>query len=64
MAHSKVATEGDLVLKQWKCVKVGNHNEIHRTIEEWQKDGWCLHTYQAIGTSGNPSHYLLFEKGE
>jgi hypothetical protein len=38
-------------------------------IEEQHKEGWRLHTYQAIGASGasaygNPTHYLLFEKKE
>ena len=37
--------------------------DIRKRIEEWQKNGWCLHTYQATGTSGNPSHFLLFERG-
>ena len=37
------------------------------TIEEYQKNGWHLHTYQAAGLSGGPirsfvNHYLLFEK--
>ena len=56
--------EGDVELKEWECVKVKKHEGIGKTVDEWQKKGWCLHTYQAIGTSGNPSHYLLFEKGE
>lgn len=44
-------------------MRVKKHEDISKTISKWQKKGWELHTYQAIGTSGNPSHYLLFEKG-
>jgi hypothetical protein len=51
-------------LKEWECVKVKKHEEISKTINKLQKEGWCLHTCQATGTSSNPSHYMLFEKGE
>ena len=51
-------------MKEYECVEAKHHKNIGKTIEEWQKKGWRLHTYQAIGTSGNPSHYLLFESGE
>jgi len=51
-------------LKEWECVKVEKHKDIGKTIDEWQKKDWCLHTYQAIGTAGNPYHYLLFERSE
>jgi len=55
-------------LKEWKCVLVGHHNDIGKTIEEWEKAGWRLHTYQATGTVGAASafvnHYLLFGRGE
>jgi len=55
-------------LKEYECVEVRNHNDIGRTIEQWQKKGWRLHTYQATGTVGMATafvnHYLLFEKGE
>jgi len=37
-------------------------------IEEFEKAGWRLHTYQATGDVGLASafvnHYLLFVKGE
>ena len=56
--------EGDVELKEWECVKVEKHKDIGKTIEEFQSNGWRLHAYQAIGTSFNPSHYLLFERGE
>ncbi len=37
--------QGDVELKEWKCVQVGHHKNIGKTIEEWQKNGWRLHTY-------------------
>jgi hypothetical protein len=53
--------------KIWECVQVGHHTDIGKTIEEYQKEGWRLHTYQAAGLSGNVmtsfvNHYLLFER--
>jgi hypothetical protein len=55
-------------LKEYECVEVKHHEDVGRTIKEWQKNGWRLHTYQATGTVGLASafvnHYLLFEKGE
>jgi hypothetical protein len=51
-------------LKEYQYVEVKDHEDVGKTIEQWQKNGWRFHTYQAIGTLGNPSHYLLFEKGE
>jgi hypothetical protein len=54
-------------LKEYECVQVGkrarDHKDIGKTIEEWQKKGWRLHTYQATGLSTAVNHYLLFEKG-
>jgi hypothetical protein len=46
------------------CVQVGHHKNVVQTIEEWQKTGWRLHTYQATGYGDYVKHYLLFEKGE
>jgi len=55
-------------LKEYECVEVKNHNDVGRTIKEWQKNGWRLHTYQATGNvapmTAFVNHYLLFEKGE
>jgi len=54
-------------LKEYECVQVGHHKDIGKTIEEWQKKGWRLHTYACAGPylAGGPvNHYLLFEKGE
>ena len=49
-------------LREWKCVQVGHHKRIAEVIEEHQEDGWCLHTYQAMGTPTIVNHYLLFER--
>jgi hypothetical protein len=38
---------GDSYLKEWECVQVSHHKNIGKTIEEWQKNGWQIHTYQA-----------------
>jgi hypothetical protein len=51
-------------LKEWECVEVGHHKNVGKTIEELQKKGWHLNTYQATGYSLEVKHYLLFEKGE
>jgi hypothetical protein len=55
-------------LKEWKCVQLDHHEDIGKTIEEWQREGWSLHTYQAAGMGSGPmsfriNHYLLFERG-
>jgi nitrogen fixation protein len=56
-------------LKEYECVEVKHHKDVGRTIKEWQKNGWRLHTYQTAGIGARPmsyivNHYLLFEKGE
>jgi len=50
-------------LKEWTCIEVGHHKNIPKTIEDMQKTGWRLHTYQATGQATLVSHYLLFERG-
>jgi len=48
-------------------VLVGNHKNVCEMIEEWQKNGWRLHTYSCAGNAAlalGTNHYLLFEKGE
>jgi hypothetical protein len=52
-------------LKEYECVEVDHHRNIGRTIEEWQKKGWCLHTYACAqaGVGKVVNHYLLFERG-
>ena len=49
-------------MKEWECVQVGHHKDIAKVVEEYQKNGWCLHTYQAMGTPAIANHYLLFER--
>jgi hypothetical protein len=49
-------------LKEWDCVQVSHHKNIGKVIDEYQKNGWRLHTYQAMGTPTIANHYLLFEK--
>ena len=56
-------------LKVWKYVEVKHHKDVGRTIEDYQRQGWLLHTYQVVGMGAGPmsynaNHYLLFEKGE
>jgi len=52
-------------LKEWECVKVGHHKDVGKTIVEWLKNGWRLHTYVVAETyMGENNHYLLFERGE
>jgi hypothetical protein len=56
------------VLKEWKCIQLVHHEDVGRTIEELQREGWSLHTYQAAGMGSGPlsfqiNHYLLFERG-
>ena len=52
-------------LKEWECVQVGHHKDVGKTVEEWQKNGWCLHTYVCAGNANigmGTVHYLLFER--
>jgi hypothetical protein len=53
-------------LKEWECIKVDHHKNVGKTIEEYQRKGWCLHTYACAqaGMGELINHYLLFEKGE
>ena len=49
-------------MKEWTCVQVGHLKNVAEVIEEYQSDGWRLHTYQATGQAALVSHYLLFER--
>jgi len=56
-------------LKEYECVEVKDHKDVGKVIEQWQKNGWRLHTYQTAGMGAGPmaykvNHYLLFEKSE
>ena len=56
--------EGEVELKEYMCVEVKHHKDVGKKIEEWQKNGWRLHTYQVTGRDIWINHYLLFERGE
>jgi len=56
------AAEGEVKLKEYACVQVGHHKDVGKTIEEWQKNGWRLNTYQATGYSMDVKHYVLCER--
>ena len=58
------AIEGEVDMKEWMCVQVGHHNNVGKTIDKWQRNGWRLNTYQATGQATLVSHYLLFEEAE
>jgi hypothetical protein len=55
-------------LKEYECVEVKHHKDVGRTIGEYLRGGWRLHTYQTAGMGAGPmsyrvGHYLLFERG-
>jgi len=50
---------------EWQCILVSNHKDVGKTIGEWEKNGWRLHTYACAGNAAlalGTNHYLLFEK--
>ncbi|MCX6002885.1 MAG: hypothetical protein NTX46_00310 [Chloroflexi bacterium] len=51
-------------MKKWKCIQVHHHKNIGELIEEYQNDGWNLHTYQVTGDwlAWTAKHFLLFQK--
>jgi len=60
---------GDGKLKEYECVEVEHHKDVGKTIEEYESNGWHLHTYQTAGMGQGPmwyrvSHYLLFERNK
>jgi hypothetical protein len=60
---------GDSKLKDYECVQVEHHKDVGKTIEEYERNGWHLHTYQTAGMGAGPMsysvhHYLLFEKSK
>ncbi|MCW3986543.1 MAG: hypothetical protein NWE91_09100 [Candidatus Bathyarchaeota archaeon] len=50
-------------MKEYMCVEVKHHKDVAKTIEQFQKNGRNLHTYQVTGRDIWINHYLLFEKG-
>ena len=60
---------GDSKLKDYRCVEVKHHKDVGKTIEEYERNGWRLHTYQTAGMGAGPmsysvNHYLLFERSK
>lgn len=51
-------------MREWECVQVNHHKDVGKTIEEWQRNGWRLHSYEVVGTPIMVNHYLLFERGK
>ncbi len=51
-------------MKKYMWVQVGHHKDVGRAIEEWQKNGWDLHTYTCAQMRPGLEilHYLLFER--
>jgi hypothetical protein len=46
-------------------VLVAHHNDVGKVIEDWEKEGWRLHTYACAGNASMAlgiNHYMLFEK--
>jgi hypothetical protein len=65
----QIGNGGDSELKDYECVEVKHHRDIGKTIEEYERNGWRLHTYQTAGMGAGPmsyivNHYLLFEKNK
>ena len=56
------------MLREWRCVEVGHHENVGGVIEEWESQGWRLHSYTTAGMGGalncTVNHYLLFVRGE
>ena len=56
-----------IILKRYACERLEDHREIAAKIEDYEKEGWRLHTYQTAGMGAGPMaykviHFLLFEK--
>ena len=50
-------------VRRWECVQLTHHNDIGRKIEEWESNGWMLHTYTSASFQSTVvNHYLLFLK--
>jgi hypothetical protein len=60
-------TGGVVEMKEYECVEIEHHEDVSKTIGEYQSRGWHLHTYQTAGMGAGPmaykvNHYLLFER--
>jgi hypothetical protein len=55
-------------MKEWRCIQVGNHDDVGKAIAEWEQAGWQLHSYNTAGMGGSwnytVNHYLLFVRGQ
>jgi hypothetical protein len=49
---------------KWECVEVNHHKNVGGTIEEWEKNGWSLYSYNTAGYGTAINHYLLFSRSE
>ncbi len=54
-------------MKKFECMEVKHYKDVGKAIEEYQRDGWRLHSYQTAGMGAGPMaykviHYLLFER--
>ena len=58
------AIESDVELTEYMCVQVKHHRDVGPKIEEFERNGWRLHTYQVTGRDIWINHYLLFERGD
>ena len=53
-------------MKEWQCVEVEHHKDVGKTIEDYERKGWRLHSYTCSGIYipiATVKHCLLFERG-
>ena len=56
---------GGIGLNRWECIQVNHHDNVGKTIEEFENRGWNLHTYSAAQLRGSEiNHYLLFKRNK
>jgi len=46
-------------LEEWECVEVKHHKDVPKTIDEYQRKGWRLHSYQTAGMGAGPMSYVV-----
>jgi hypothetical protein len=52
-------------LNRWECIQVNHHDNVGKTIEEFENRGWSLQTYSAAQLRGSEiNHYLLFKRNK
>jgi hypothetical protein len=56
------------IMKEGRCILVSYHDDVGKSIAEWETQGWHLNTYNTAGMGGTwnyaVNHYLLFERGQ